>query len=66
VDIYQLFNEMARSGKAVIIFSTDYSEILGICSRITAMRNGTVVREYKKDEVSRQDLLKTIFGAQSA
>ena len=66
VDIYQLFNEMARSGKAVIIFSTDYSEILGVCSRITAMRNGTVVREYKKDEVSRQDLLKTIFGAQSA
>lgn len=66
VDIYQLFNEMARSGKAVILFSTDYSEILGVCSRIYAMRNGTVVREYKKDEVSRQDLLKTIFGAQSA
>ena len=66
VDIYKLFNEMARNGKAVVLFSTDYSEILGICKRIYAMRNGRIVQEYEKNKVTREELLKTIFGAQSA
>ena len=63
VDIYNLFNQMAQAGKSVIIFSTDYSEILVMCSRIYAMKNGSVVKEFTRDTVNRESLLRTIFGA---
>ena len=44
-EMYLLIGELARSGKAVIVISSDLPEILGICSRIIVMREGRVSGE---------------------
>ncbi|MBC7662975.1 MAG: sugar ABC transporter ATP-binding protein [Caulobacter sp.] len=40
-DIYFLVQRLARSGKAVIVISSELIELIGICHRIVVMRAGT-------------------------
>jgi ribose transport system ATP-binding protein len=40
-DIYFLIQRLARSGKAVIVISSELIELIGICHRIVVMRAGT-------------------------
>ncbi len=64
-EIYRIFNQMTAEGKSVLLFSTDYSEILGMSDRIYVIRNGTVVDHYRASEAQREVLLKSVFGSSS-
>jgi putative multiple sugar transport system ATP-binding protein len=57
---------MTEERKTVILFSTDYSEILGMCDRIYVMREGRVVREFKAGEVTREQLIGAVVGGTGA
>ncbi len=63
-EIYKLLHNTIEEGKTVIIFSTDYSEILGMCDRIYVIRDGQICDEFKKDNVSREQLIKSVFGGE--
>jgi len=39
-EIYRLLGELAQSGKAIIMISSDMPELLGLCDRIAVMREG--------------------------
>lgn len=39
-EIYQLINDVAKQGKAVIVVSSEMPELMGICDRIAVMSNG--------------------------
>ncbi len=39
-EIYQLINNVAKEGKAVVVVSSEMPELLGICDRIAVMSNG--------------------------
>ncbi|MDD5719030.1 MAG: ATP-binding cassette domain-containing protein, partial [Candidatus Krumholzibacteria bacterium] len=41
-DIYELINDLARAGKAVVVISSELSEVLGMCDRILVMREGRI------------------------
>ena len=56
-DIYQLILELADSGKTIIIVSSEYEELLAICSRIYVMREGKIVAEYPIEEATEENLL---------
>jgi ABC-type sugar transport system ATPase subunit len=61
-EIYSLFHQMVEEGKSVLLFSTDYSEVLGMCDRIYVIRDGVIVKEFKDNKVSREELIKAVFG----
>ncbi|HEV2447476.1 MAG TPA: sugar ABC transporter ATP-binding protein [Candidatus Sulfopaludibacter sp.] len=42
-EIYALIDGLARQGKAILLVSSEMSEILGLCNRILVMREGMVV-----------------------
>lgn len=56
IQIYNIVNELAREGKAVIFFTSDIQEAVGMCDRIFVMRKGKVVGEF-----SRRDFTKNTF-----
>jgi ribose transport system ATP-binding protein len=44
-EIYRLIDELARSGVAVLVISSDLPEVMGICDRVLVMREGHLVGE---------------------
>jgi ABC-type sugar transport system ATPase subunit len=44
-EIYLLINQLAAAGKAIIMISSELSELLGMCDRILVMREGRLTGE---------------------
>ena len=62
VDIYNIINELALSGAAVIVISSDLSEIMGMCDRIAVMYNGEMRKIFKREESSQEKILHFASG----
>ena len=57
VDIYNIINELVRSGAAVIMISSDLPELLGMCDRIVVMYNGWITRIFSREEATKENIL---------
>ena len=44
-EIYRLIDELARSGVAVLVISSELPEVMGICDRVLVMREGRIAGE---------------------
>jgi len=44
-DIYSILEELARSGKGILLISSDLEEIVAVCDRVYVMREGEIVEE---------------------
>jgi len=44
-EIYRLVNELARSGVAVLLISSELPEVVGLCDRVLVMREGRIAGE---------------------
>jgi ribose transport system ATP-binding protein len=62
VEIYSLMNELAREGGALVIFSSDLDEVLGMCDRVIVVSKGRLVAEIPRNEFSREKVLSYAFG----
>lgn len=61
-EIYELLNELKASGKAIIMISSDLSEVLGISDRILVMSEGRISGELKREEASQESIMKLAVG----
>ena len=57
IDFYQLINDLAARGKAVILISTDLPEVLEMSDRILVMCDGRLVKEWSRGEASEEDVM---------
>lgn len=57
-EIYQLIDEMARQGKAVVIASSELPEIIAISDRIITLRQGKTSKTFLRSEFSEESILK--------
>ena len=64
--IHALFEELARSGKALVIVSSDLDELMEQCDRIVVLTEGRLVAEFERDSWSRAELLAAAFPAVEA
>ena len=62
VEIYNLINELAQKGVAIIVISSETSELMGICDRIIVMRKGQIHGELEKQEFSEEAILRLSLG----
>jgi len=62
VEIYELLNELVRTGASIIIFSSDRDEIMGMCDRIIVIRKGRIAAEIPREEYSREKISLFAFG----
>lgn len=60
-EIYTIINKLADEGRAVIVISSELSEILGICDRIYVMNEGRIVGEFDHDDASQESIMRCII-----
>jgi putative multiple sugar transport system ATP-binding protein len=60
-EIYTIINELAASGKGVIVISSEMPELLGICDRLYVMNEGRFVDEMPAGEASQERIMASIM-----
>lgn len=56
-EIYQIMIELAKQGKAIIMISSEMSELIGMSDRIIVMCNGRITGEVTGDEASQENIM---------
>lgn len=56
-EIYQIINELAASGRGVIVISSELPELLGICDRIYTLSEGRITGELSGNEATQESLM---------
>ena len=59
-EIEQLIQELAQSGIAVLMISSEIAELERNCDRIAVMREGRVVQQLKGDDISQNNIMHAI------
>jgi ABC-type sugar transport system ATPase subunit len=65
-EIYQLLDELACEGKALLVISSELPELIGLCRRILVMRNGQIAGELPRAQFSEAGLMQLMAGVASA
>ena len=63
-EIYELINELARLGKAVILISSELPELMGMSDRVIVMAEGRISGELKKEQIHQEKILELASKAQ--
>jgi len=61
-EIYEIINELAKAGKAVIFISSEMPELLGVCDRIYVLNQGEIAGELDKGDFSQEMIMKIIMS----
>lgn len=64
-EIYELLRDLTEAGAAILLVSSELSEILHLANRIYVMHEGELVGELEGDRRTESDVLLLFFGKQS-
>ena len=56
-EIYRLMRSLAEEGKAILLYSTDYAELIGLCDRVSVMYDGRVVTELAGEALTEEAIV---------
>ena len=61
-EIYQLMTELADSGKAILMVTSDMEELLGMSDRIYVLSEGRLMGEVQGEEATQFKLMQMMSG----
>jgi ribose transport system ATP-binding protein len=61
-EIYVLIRQLADAGNAILLFSTDLPEIIGLCDRALVMYEGAIARELVGANLTKEHLIAGSLG----
>ena len=64
--IYELIEELVRAQKAVLLVSSYFPELLGVCDRVAVMSRGRLGPARRVDEWNEHSLLMEASGARAS
>lgn len=56
-EIYIIMSKLVEQGKAILMISSDMPELIGMCDRIYAMKNGRITAEFSRNEATQEKIL---------
>ncbi len=56
-EMYQLLRDLADAGTAIVLYSTDYDELIGCCDRVLILYDGRVVRTLEGDQLTEANII---------
>ena len=62
VEIYRTLREQARAGVGIVVVSSEFDELVGLCDRIVLVRDGRTVGECTSHDLSEDDLLNMLLS----
>ncbi len=66
VEIYELIKDLAKSGKAIIMVSSELQELIAICDRIMVVNEGRLVAAFDAQEATEQKILSSAISSSSS
>ncbi|MEA5455403.1 sugar ABC transporter ATP-binding protein [Sinomonas sp. JGH33] len=61
-EIYEVINQLARAGKAILVISSDLPEAIGISDRLLVMRSGQIVAELNSRTTTEEEVMSHATG----
>ncbi len=61
-EIYDIMEELAAEGKAVVFISSEFSELVGVCQRVLVLHEGRIVGELEGDEVTEPAIVEICYS----
>jgi ABC-type sugar transport system ATPase subunit len=61
-EMYASIHDLVEEGKGMIVISSDFSELLGLCTRILVMHEGRIVDEMTREEASEERIIHSASG----
>ncbi|KPC49899.1 sugar ABC transporter ATP-binding protein [Amantichitinum ursilacus] len=56
-EIYRIINQLAASGVAVVVISSELPEVIGICDRVLVMREGHISGELGAGQINQEAIM---------
>jgi ribose transport system ATP-binding protein len=56
-EMYRLLRELAHTGIALLFYSTDYEELIGMCDRVAVCYGGKLIQELGGQELNEHNLI---------
>jgi ribose transport system ATP-binding protein len=56
-EFYQLLRKLADAGAAIVLYSTDYDELIGCCDTVLVLYDGTVKRALRGADITERALI---------
>ncbi|MFN3650170.1 MAG: sugar ABC transporter ATP-binding protein [Armatimonadota bacterium] len=64
VEIYELMNELAAKGAAMIMISSELPELLGMSDRVLVMHEGRLAGELSREEATQEKVMQLATGGE--
>jgi ribose transport system ATP-binding protein len=61
-EIYQLIRRLADNGAGILFFSTELSELVGMCDRVLVLYEGRIFRELIGDDITEESIISAALG----
>jgi ribose transport system ATP-binding protein len=65
-ELYQLMRRLADQGAAILFYSTDYDELVGLCDRVAVMYDGRFAKILEAGNITERILVATALNLGSA
>ena len=62
VEMYQIIRSLAEKGSAVIVISSELSEVLGLSDRLIVMRAGRIIGRSVTSQITKEEVLNHAIG----
>jgi ribose transport system ATP-binding protein len=56
-ELYQLLRRLADQRAALLLYSTDYAELIGCCDRVVILYDGAIVRVLEGDAITEHNIV---------
>ena len=56
-EMYQLLRDLADAGTAIVLYSTDYEELIGCCDRVLILYDGRIVRTLEGPAITEANIV---------
>lgn len=60
--VHKLMGELAKTGKAILMISSEIPEVIGMSDRMLIMHEGVLIREIKRSEATQERVLAAALG----
>jgi len=61
-EIYQLIRKLADNGAGILFFSTELSELVGMCDRVLVLYEGHIFRELTSADINEENIVSAALG----
>jgi ABC-type sugar transport system ATPase subunit len=61
-EIYRLISELTTDGTAILLMSSELSELIGLSDRVLVLKEGSIAATFSRGQMSEESILRTAHG----